>query len=170
MSDNDRVPRIQFLYLAQDDPKKSTMKKLERLGLAGRVNENKCMHSLVLTPYADRFLLNSDARVSLRKGICIVDGSWNRISSISTFMPAEGRNLPLIVPANPVNFGKPGKLGSAEALSSALYIMGFKDHAALIMSKFKWGPNFIVMNRELLDDYSSCKEQEEIISVQDSYF
>lgn len=163
-------PRIQFVYLAQDDPKKSTMKKLQRLGLAVMVHESRCMRSLVLTPYAEKFVLRSDARISLRKGICVMDGSWNRISSISGYKPAEGRNLPLIVPANPVNFGKPGKLGSAEALSAALYIMGFKDHAALIMSKFKWGPNFIEMNRELLEDYSGCTSRENVIGVQDSYF
>lgn len=170
MQDRTDSPQILFLYMGQDDPKKSTMRKLQRLGLARQVDQRKCSRSLALTPYADKYLLRSDYRLALSRGLCVIDGSWNRISSISVFHPAEGRNLPIIVPSNPVNFGKPGKLGSVESVAAALYIMGFVERAEVLMSKFKWGPNFLVMNRELLDDYARCGSRDELMKVQDSYF
>lgn len=162
--------RVYFTYLGQDDPKKATMKKLERFGLAKEVTYGRCSRCLSLTPYAEVYVTVADSKIFRRKGICVVDGSWNRISSIKEMVSTDSRLLPLIVPANPVNYGKPGKLSSAEAVSSALFIMGYRDEAEQIMSKFNWGPNFIHMNRELLTDYAGCASQDQVKDVQDAYF
>lgn len=156
--------------MSQDDPKKSTMKKLERFGLARRVDARKCRSSMILTPFADRYLTRNDLKIYRRKGICIIEGSWNRIESVRDFRSQEERLLPVIVPANPVNYGKPGKLSSVEALASALFIMGLENEAREILSKFKWGPTFLEMNRVLLSDYSGCSTQDEISKVQEAYF
>ncbi|AKA48404.1 ribosome biogenesis protein [uncultured archaeon] len=156
--------------MGQDDPKKSTMKKLERFNLAERVNLRRCKSSLMLTPFADRYLLRDDVKLYRRKGICIIEGSWNRIDSVKDIRGQEERLLPVLVPANPVNYGKPGKLSSSEAVSSALFIMGLVDEASEIMSKFKWGPTFLEMNLNLLNDYSECRTQKDVEEVQDSYF
>lgn len=162
--------KISFVYMGQDDPKKSTMKKLEKQGLARRVDMRMCKRSLMITPYAERYLLPSDDVLYRIKGICVIDGSWNRITSIRDLRTRNERLIPLVVPGNPVNFGKPGKLSSVEAVASALYIMGHRDSASLIMSGFNWGPPFIEMNHLLLDDYAECKTQEDVLAVQESYF
>ena len=51
-----------------------------------------------------------------------------------------------MVASNPVNYGIPYKLTCAEAIGAALYIAGFRDEAEDVMSVFKWGSNFFVLN------------------------
>ncbi len=156
--------------MGQDDPKRSTMKKLERLGLARSVDRRRCRSSMMLTPYAERYLLSDDIRLYRRKGLCIIEGSWNRIESVKALRSADERLLPVLVPANPVNYGKPGKLSSAESVASAFFIMGMEQEAEEVMSKFNWGPTFIEMNRNLLKDYALCRSREDVIRVQSEYF
>ena len=61
-------------------------------------------------------------------------------------MGLEPRKLPDIVPANPVNSGKIGKLTTAEALASALMICNQTEMAEALMAVFKWGPAFLQLN------------------------
>ncbi|MEC9254110.1 MAG: DUF367 domain-containing protein, partial [Candidatus Thermoplasmatota archaeon] len=58
----------------------------------------------------------------------------------------EPRRLPPLVPVNPVNAGKVGKLTTAEALAGALATIGEDEHAAQLMGAFKWGPAFLELN------------------------
>lgn len=163
-------PRLLYAYLSQDDPRKSTMKKLERFGLVAKVPLARASRSLSLTPYSDLFILPSDRELALKTGLLIVDGSWNRITSIESLRARHSRKLPLLVPVNPVNFGKPGKLSSVEAMAAALFILGFPDAADLVLSKFNWGENFIPMNREPLEEYVKCSSQEEIPAAENLFF
>jgi pre-rRNA-processing protein TSR3 len=71
---------------------------------------------------------------------------------------------------NPVNYGKPEKLSSVEAVSAALYIIGFPQQGLELLNKFKWGPNFYILNKGPLDDYSRCRTEREIITVEEAYF
>ena len=106
------------------------------------------------------------------------------------------RLLPFVVAANPVNYGKPLKLNCAEAfactlfitgapnnelvvtsshvpqhasnvVSSALLATGFVDEANEVLGKFKWGPNFFELNKEVLDLYVRCESGAEILEAQD---
>ena len=72
--------------------------------------------------------------------------------------------------ANPTNYGKLGKLSSAEALAGALYILGEKALAGEIMDKFKWGHTFLELNSNLLDDYAQAESAEEISQIEQEYF
>lgn len=164
------APRLLYAYLNQDDPKKSTMKKLERFDLVAKIPLGKAARSLSLTPFANLYLLPSDRDIAGRTGLVLIDGSWNRISSIENLRLRYARKLPILVPVNPVNFGKPGKLSSVEAMAASLYIMGFQDEADRVLSKFNWGQNFIPMNIQPLEEYMKCTRQEDVPAAEELFF
>ena len=71
-------------------------------------------------------------------------------------MKANERALPLLLAANPVNYGKEVKLNCAEALGAGLYLSGFKEEAEEVMDCFKYGPAFFAINETHLDKYKQC--------------
>jgi pre-rRNA-processing protein TSR3 len=77
--------------------------------------------------------------------------------------------LPYLLAANPINYGKPYYLTTAEALASALLILGQQEQAKMILSKFKWGLGFISLNSNALLDYSSAKDAGEILLIERDY-
>ena len=64
-----------------------------------------------------------------------LDCSWKHIeSSVDKVMRQtrlQPRMLPLFLAANPVNWGKPGKLSTIEAIAAATYLTGNKEQANL---------------------------------------
>lgn len=54
--------------------------------------------------------------------------------------------VPFVVASNPVNYGVPYKLSCAEAIATALLVAGFSEEAEDVLSVFKWGSNFFVLN------------------------
>ena len=50
--------------------------------------------------------------------------------------------LPLLLAANPGNWGKPGRLTTAEALAAALYLAGRASEASEVLGAFRWGRRF----------------------------
>jgi pre-rRNA-processing protein TSR3 len=79
------------------------------------------------------------------------------------------RCLPVLIAGNPVNFGKPTKLTTVEALAAALYIAGLREEADQLLSIFKWGHTFIEINQKRLGDYAKAKDSTEIVKLQ-AYF
>ncbi len=163
-------PRIFYYYMHQDDPSKSTMRKLGRFDLATESTLERVSKSICLTPYSNDLLGPWDRALLIRHGLGVIDGSWNLISTIKDLKLRLPRRLPALVPVNPVNYGKPEKLSSVEAVAAGLYITGFIDHGRRLLEKFKWGPNLYVLNRQLLDDYSNCRSTDEILLTQKAYF
>lgn len=159
------------LYAYRDntcDPRKCTVKKLEKAGLLTiftrilRIPRN----TLLLDPTAERALSPADRHV---KSITVLDCSWEVLDTGAVSSWRIRRALPFLVAANPVNFGKPCRLSSVEALAAALYITGEKEQAGTILSKVNWGIRFLEVNREPLDLYAGAKDSSEIIRIQSSY-
>ncbi len=100
----------------------------------------------------------------------MLDLSWKNIETLPKMKShVAQRALPYLLAANPVNWGKPLKLSSAEAVAAALYIMGFKDQAKAVLSKFSWGDQFFNLNREPLDRYSEVETSGEVVQIQSEY-
>ena len=103
-----------------------------------------------------------------------LDCSWAQIEdSVNHVMRRtrlQPRTLPLLLAANPVNWGKPGKLTTIEALAAALYLMGQNRQATELLSKFRWGEQFMNLNKEPLRAYTEAKSSAELVSLQFEFF
>jgi len=86
-----------------------------------------------------------------------------------TQFPGKNRKLPALMAANPVNYARIGRLSTAEALSAALYIMGFRSQAREILSPFGWSRTFFALNDELLRRYARVSSEEGIVKIELDY-
>jgi len=82
----------------------------------------------------------------------------------------KGRMLPLLLAANPVNWGKPGKLTTAEALAASLFLIGNENQARDLLSAFNWGEQFFILNKEPLEAYQNAKSSKELVELQFEFF
>lgn len=145
--------RIMIYHSKHCNPKACTALKLKRHGLAKvfytprRIPRN----SIVLNPLAEKVLTRED-RKYLRYGLVALDCSWKKIEESKGLRRGRARVLPTLMPVNPVNYGKMGKLSTVEALAAALCILGYLEEAERLLGKFKWGPGFLEANKELLKD------------------
>jgi pre-rRNA-processing protein TSR3 len=156
------------LYAYRDnscDPRKCTVKKLERAGYLKIFNKIAQIphNTLILDPTAEQALSPADRFV---KSITVLDCSWVVLDTGQISAWRIRRALPFLMAANPVNFGKPCKLSSVEAVAAAFYIMGDKERAAALLSKVNWGIRFLEVNREPLELYASAKDSTEVVKFQ----
>jgi pre-rRNA-processing protein TSR3 len=125
---------------------------------------------IVLNPFASQAFSPADLTKALKSGILVLDCSWNEAMELfQRKIRGEPRGLPYLVAANPVNYGQVGKLSSAEAAASALFILGFVNEAEKILNLFKWGPHFLELNREPLTDYQNATNSSEVVEKQRLY-
>lgn len=171
--DVERRPRILVYVMEQDDPKKCTSAKLVRLGLARPLRSRRMIprRAVVLNPLASAVLLPSDRERLEHGGLVAIDCSWNRSEQVfPSRFPGLNRCLPLLLPGNPVSYGRVGRLSSVEALAASLIITGLSEHGRELLEIFKWGATFLTLNREPLTDYSQAKDQNEIRELERAYF
>lgn len=157
-----------FVYHAKHcNPKRCTAQKLARFNLVILLHSVRDIPktSLILDPFSEKALSPEDRTFT---SLTALDYSWERGSTFKKGF-RNGRCLPYLIAANPVNFGKPTKLSTAEALTAALYILGEKSKALNILSKFKWGKTFMDLNQEALEEYSKAESSSEIIKIQDMF-
>jgi pre-rRNA-processing protein TSR3 len=149
-------PRLLVYRLEEDDPRRCTSQVLRRHGLVKVFRHQSSIPSraIVLNPEATQVLRADDRQRAAENGLVVIDSSWNRSRDIFHLVKrGEHRKLPFLLAANPTNFSVPEKLSSAEAFAAALIVMGFDELAEMILSKFKWGPTFFLLNRERLSQY-----------------
>ncbi len=165
--------RLYIFQAGEDDPKKSTGKKVVRFGFArefrsiGRLPSG----SILLNPFVEDVLWKGDRKTALLRGISAVDSSWNR-EERSYFRTRRhiSRRLPVLLAANPINYGKPYRLSTAEAFAGALFILGFREQAERMMSKFGWGENFLILNKEPLKAYAAAESPEKVREEEKDFF
>ncbi|RZN39767.1 MAG: DUF367 family protein [Methanophagales archaeon ANME-1-THS] len=153
----------------QCDPKRCTAKKLARLGLITTITTIRRIpsHTIVLVPIAEKALAPPDR--AFTSSITVFDCSWKEIGSCEDtlmHMKRKKRALPYLIAVNPVNYGKPFILSSAEAFAAALFILGEKEHAGYLLGKFRWGDEFLRVNEQMLHAYSEAKDSREVIELQ----
>ena len=177
MYDSKDIP-IHAIWLAQDDPKKNTAVKLSKRGTL-RLHEKFSKlprRGIILEPLCGKVLGPEDHSVLLESGGAIVglDCSWAQIEdSVNQVMKRtrlKPRMLPLLLAANPVNWGKPSKLTTAEALAASLYLVGKEQQARDLLSAFNWGEQFFILNKEPLDAYKNADSSKELVDLQFEFF
>ena len=169
---------VHSLWLAQDDPKKNTAVLSSKRGditLHKRVNTLP-KKGIILEPLCGKIFGPEDHNLLTQQNGSLVglDCSWKQIeSSVEQVMRRtrlKPRMLPLFLAANPVNWGKPGKLTTIEALAAATYLTGNREQASKLLSGFRWGERFIELNYEPLEEYSSAKSSAELVELQFEFF
>jgi pre-rRNA-processing protein TSR3 len=172
MSTEDSI-KLYFYHGKQCDPRKCSGKKLAKFNLATQVNliSKIPSYSLVLVPTADQVLSREDQERIEGSGLAVLDLSWKATGADfpRVLKRTRQRSLPYLLAANPVNYGKPFVLSSAEAFAAALVILGHREQAEEIMGKFKWGQTFFDLNRDPLEEYERARTAEEIIKAQELF-
>jgi pre-rRNA-processing protein TSR3 len=168
----------------QDDPKKCTAVHLYKMGkikLVYKVSKLP-LKGVLLNPFATKALSIEDLSHMQTKGLIGLDCSW--VQAKTTFGINESdksqpkrkgrwkfvdRILPYLLAANPVNYGRPCKLSTAEALAAGLYIVGYKKESEKLLQGFKWGEQFFKLNFELLEAYAKANTSTEVVKIQNDY-
>ncbi|MFB6353544.1 MAG: DUF367 family protein [Halobacteriales archaeon] len=155
-------------YVGDDDPEKCTARKLARFDLVALHRSDRATPpGLVLDPHAEQALSPADRDGADR--LIALDSSWTSAEPEAFDLAGEGRALPFLVAANPVNYGRPFRLTTAEALAAALVILGEREHAERLLAKFTWGETFLELNAEPLRRYADCTDSTEVVAVQADY-
>lgn len=154
-------------------PRKCTVVRLARTGMVRLVDrpERVPRSSLILDPTAERALSPADAprNDGPIRSITALDCSWEVLDADLFGTWRHHRALPYLVAANPTNYGRPLRLSSAEALAAALYILGEPGQAAAVLDAFRWGPHFLVLNHDPLEDYAAAKDSAGVVAAQARY-
>lgn len=164
-----KMLKVLVYNAGQCDPKKCTGMRLCRVKKATIIKDIRRIPrgAVVLNPTSEIALSPDDKDRMLTSGLVALDCSWKEAESV--FQVSKNgfqRALPYLLAANPINTYKPIKLSTAEAIAAALYIAGLVDKAQEIMSVFKWGPSFLTLNHEWLDEYQKCKTSSEVVEIQ----
>ena len=157
----------------EDDPRKCSARKLHKFDHAKlETNIRKTpKDAILLNPFADKSLSKEDLAVAEKNGLLAVDCSWKNADKSFDFLDkrCKSRALPFVVASNPVNYGKPFKLTTLEAFATALYILDDVEKAEEILNLYKWGPSFLTLNKEPLEEYRKAKNSTEIIKIMKQY-
>lgn len=154
-------------YAGDDDPTKCTARRLARFDLVALHRADRETPSgVVLNPHAERALSPADADA---RRLVALDCSWASAEAAQFSLPGDHRALPFLVAANPINYGRPFRLNTAEALAAGLVILGDRAQAEAVLEPFRWGETFLTLNDEPLRRYADCADSGAVVAVQDEY-
>ena len=86
--------KLFVIYLADDDPKKCTAKKMERFNLAGLIKRKTFKGGIVLSPFSKIVFSKDDYNEAYEHGIYAVDVSWKNVDKVFSNIRGEMRRLP----------------------------------------------------------------------------
>ena len=166
------------LWLAQDDPRKNTAVLASKRGDLKLHKSARTLpkRGIILEPLCGKVFGPEDHPLLTQHhgALVALDCSWAHIEpSVASIMRKtrlEPRMLPLLLAANPVNWGKPGRLTTAEALAAALYLAGRASEASEVLGAFRWGRRFFELNQEPLDAYAQAGTSAELVDLQFEFF
>lgn len=160
---------VYIVDLDQCDPKKCSGKRMEKFGLGREIPPRRVPGgSIVLSASGDRVLSPADVKHA-RRGVVVLDLTWTNIEQEPHLRGVLLRRLPYLVASNPINWGKPWHLNSAEAVFASLLIMGMDEQAELFLPRFNWARTFMEINGPLLEAYRAAKDADEIERIQNEY-
>ena len=161
--------RLYVLHAAQCDPRKCTAKKLARFRLVSLGATPRPLQdpgAVLLDPSAATPL----CRVDVVTTLVAVDCSWRHRERVFNALKARRRRrLPYLLAGNPVNYGRPYELTTAEALAAAVYLLGEPQRAQELLDKFKWGPAFLSLNATPLREYASADNVNDVLASERAY-
>ena len=111
----------------------------------------------------------SPADLEIGDRLIALDCSWEQAERARFSLPGEHRALPFLVAANPINYGRPFRLTTIEALAAALVILGHREQAEEILTAVNWGETFLLLNEEPLRRYADCSDSTAVVAVQEEY-
>jgi pre-rRNA-processing protein TSR3 len=164
---------VHIYHAAQDDPRKNTALRLQKHGKAQLFDDVKKAprHAVLLNPFAKKALSREDLDDMRKNGLLALDCSWAQAEEAFPVLlgSTRSRALPFLVAANPVNYGKPFVLSTAEAIGAALYIVGEARQARDVLSALPFGELFLTLNKNPLEDYAKCETSAEVVAAQMAY-
>lgn len=165
-------PKLLVYEFRQDHPKKCTSARLRKSRLVQSLLNMRRIPSsaIVLNPASSKTLSLEDRELIQRNGLVALDCSWNLSEGVfDRDIPGNNRRLPTLLAGNPINYGIPGRLSTAEALAAALILTGFRQPAEMILSLFKWGETFLSLNQDPLESYATARSSE-ISLLEEEFF
>ena len=155
----------------QNDSKRDSGSKLVRLGMAQTLKVGQSFAGIVLSSEAQTVISREDLETVRVHGVGGVNCSWNQLDKVPSRKLGRARLhriLPYLVAANPVNYGRPFKMNTAEAMAASLYIVGLQQDAHDLMAQFSFGAEFLRLNRAALDAYARAPDAAGVRAVEAS--
>ncbi len=165
--------KVHIYHTGQDDPRKNTALRLLKHGKAELFQDirKSPRHAVLLNPFAKKALSREDLADMRKYGLLALDCSWKQAEEAFPALLGKTRSraLPFLVAANPVNYGKPFVLSTAEALGAALFIVGEARMAKDLLSALPFGQQFLDLNKNPLEDYAKCEDSAQVVAAQALY-
>ncbi|MHA2059169.1 MAG: ribosome biogenesis domain-containing protein [Candidatus Ranarchaeia archaeon] len=116
--------RLILFHANQCDRKKCTGLRLAKQSKVKLISRSSSIPStaLLLHPYSRKALSPLDRSIAEQRGLVALDCSWKKAEQIHDSLPrTNARALPYLIAANPINYGKPFALSTAEAFAATLW-------------------------------------------------